>query len=76
MRILLLILIIFLNTFLQAPTTANQGHCIKVSDLKKNMRENCIPVGIFDYDVKSCENFLVERKHLLAKKIKGHYEGL
>jgi hypothetical protein len=46
------------------------------SDLKKNMRENCIPEAVFDYDVKDYGDFLEERKGMMAKKIRGYYEGL
>ena len=40
------------------------------------MRENCIRDGIFDYDVKDYDTFLEERRGLMAKKIRGWYEGL
>ncbi|MBK8228415.1 MAG: DUF262 domain-containing protein [Flavobacteriales bacterium] len=46
------------------------------ADLKKSLRENCIPDGIFGYDVKDYDDFLEERKVLMAKKIRGYYEGL
>ena len=46
------------------------------ADLKKSLRENCIPDGIFGYDVKDYDDFLDERKELMAKKIRGYYEGL
>ncbi|MBK8531100.1 MAG: DUF262 domain-containing protein [Flavobacteriales bacterium] len=52
------------------------GGLRNMADLRKNMRENCIPTGIFDYDVKSYPTFLEERKHLMAAKIRGYYEGL
>jgi len=52
------------------------GGLRNMADLRKNMRENCIPTAIFDYDVKSYQTFLEERKHLMAQKIKGYYEGL
>jgi len=47
-----------------------------MADLKKNLKENCIPVSVFDYDVKDYDDFLEERKGLMAKKIRGWYEGL
>ncbi len=46
------------------------------ADLKKNMKENCIPETVFKYDVKNYDDFLEERKELMAKKIREYYEGL
>lgn len=45
-------------------------------DLRTNMRENCIPEGVLHYEVKDYDDFLEERKGLMAQKIRGWYEGL
>lgn len=52
------------------------GDLRSMADLKANMKENCIPAGIFEYDIDDYDHFLDERKGLMAKKIKGWYEGL
>lgn len=46
------------------------------SELMENLRQNCIPVSVFEMDASNFDEFLVERRSLMAKKIKGYYEGL
>lgn len=47
-----------------------------LSDLKRNMRENCIPESVLGYGVKDYEVFLDERKILMAAKMREWYKGL
>lgn len=44
--------------------------------LMQNIRENCIPENIFDMDVSSYDDFLVERRKLMAKLIERYYKNL
>lgn len=44
-----------------------------LKDLQKNLQENCIPDLIFDADIKNYEEFLSQRRKLMAKKIKEYY---
>ena len=47
-----------------------------LSELKQNLKENCIPESIFNGTVKNYEAFLEERRKLMAKKIRDYYENL
>ncbi|TMW72763.1 DUF262 domain-containing protein [Alteribacter natronophilus] len=44
--------------------------------LDKNFRMNCIPESVLDMDVNNYEEFLDERRKLIAKKIRNYYENL
>lgn len=44
--------------------------------LEANMAANCIPEEIFDMDYTQFEDFLEERRHLMAQKIRRYYELL
>lgn len=44
--------------------------------LKQNLQENCIPESVFDMDVSSYNDFLLERRKLMAKLIERYYKGL
>ena len=46
------------------------------STLHKNLQENAVPLNIFDLDVSNYEDFLQERRKLMAGKIRGYYGGL
>lgn len=46
------------------------------NDLSKNLIENCIPETIFTMTLESYEYFLVERRKLMAQKIKEYYYSL
>ena len=41
--------------------------------LKQNMEDNCIPESIFDGTVDNYEEFLNERRKMMAKKIEKYY---
>ncbi|HBO99757.1 MAG: hypothetical protein UU48_C0009G0020 [Candidatus Uhrbacteria bacterium GW2011_GWF2_41_16] len=44
--------------------------------LRENLKQNCIPHSFEEMDVSHYENFLKERRKLMAKKIKDYYFGL
>ena len=50
---------------------------MSVDELKFNLIENCIPLDIVNCDYNDYRNkFLVERRKLMAKKIKEYYNNL
>lgn len=44
--------------------------------LAENLKQNCIPAGFEEMEFGNYENFLKERRRLMAKKIKDYYFGL
>ena len=44
--------------------------------LAENLKENCIPNNIFEMTVEKYDDFLQERRKLMAKLIQGYYENL
>ena len=44
--------------------------------LATNLTENCIPQNIFDMTVENYDNFLIERRKLMAKLIERYYKNL
>lgn len=44
--------------------------------LLENLRENCVPAGMIDGPVPAYEDFLAERRTLMALKIKAWYKAL
>lgn len=52
------------------------GGIDSLEKLKVNMAANCIPEDIFDMDYTRFEEFLEQRRHLMAQKIKGYYDLL
>jgi len=44
--------------------------------LASNLSENCIPQNIFDMTVEDYDNFLIERRRLMAKLIERYYKNL
>ena len=47
-----------------------------LDDLYKNMEENCIPRSFVDMTIDNYEDFLKERRKLMAQKLKQYYESL
>lgn len=47
-----------------------------LADLYKNMEENCIPRSFVDMTIDNYEDFLKERRKLMAQKLKKYYESL
>lgn len=52
------------------------GGIDSLEKLEVNMAANCIPEDIFDMDYTHFEEFLEQRRHLMAQKIKGYYNLL
>ena len=52
------------------------GGINSLEKLKANMEANCIPLEIFDMDCTQFEEFLEQRRHLIAKKIHQYYDSL
>lgn len=52
------------------------GNISDESLLLSNLSENCIPNGIDKMDVSSYDNFLSERRRLMATLIERYYKGL
>ena len=52
------------------------GDVATVEELRVNMLQNCIPDGIFDMDAGDYRDFLVQRRALMAAKIKDYFLGL
>lgn len=44
--------------------------------LLDNLDRNCIPISIFDMEISDYDDFLIERRKLMAKKIKEYYFSL
>jgi len=44
--------------------------------LKINMKQNCIPESVFNMSVEKYNDFLKERRELMAKKIERYYKNL
>ena len=52
------------------------GAINNMEDLHKNMEENCIPESLIYMTINDYEEFLKERRKLMANKIKQYYESL
>ena len=52
------------------------GNITDITTLKENLKTNCIPENIIDLEVANYESFLLERRKLMAKKIKDYYFSL
>ena len=52
------------------------GAIDNIDDLKKNMEENCIPEMFINMNVNNYDEFLTQRRILMANKIKQFYESL
>ena len=52
------------------------GDIATEADLIANLKANCIPEGIFDMGAADYEDFLAQRRILMARKIRGYYESL
>ena len=46
------------------------------ADLRANMSMNCIPESVMDMDADSYEDFLHQRRKLMADKMKAYYHSL
>lgn len=52
------------------------GNIFDIKILKENLKSNCIPENIVSMDVKDYEDFLLERRKLMAEKIKKYYSSI
>ncbi|MBI9060270.1 MAG: DUF262 domain-containing protein [Labilibaculum sp.] len=52
------------------------GNITDLNSLNENLSINCIPESIVSMDFNHYENFLLERRKLMAKKIKNYYYSL
>lgn len=52
------------------------GAINNIEDLHKNMEENCIPESLIYMTINDYDDFLKERRKLMANKIKQYYESL
>ena len=52
------------------------GGIDNIESLSENFKQNCIPEDVISMDVDDYENFLVQRRKLMAKKIKTYYYSL
>ena len=52
------------------------GAISDATDLKSNLEENCIPESIFDMTIDNYHDFLVQRRRLMARKIRDFYYSL
>lgn len=59
----------------------NEGECkyggiTDISDLHKNMEENCIPTATTEMSLADYSEFLSQRRRLIAKRLKDYYFSL
>ncbi|MBQ9355176.1 MAG: hypothetical protein IJT84_05800, partial [Clostridia bacterium] len=53
------------------------GYPMTVRELEENLNANCIPLSVKDWDYNNyIENFLPERRKLMARKIQNYYKSL
>lgn len=52
------------------------GGILDKDELKRNLDQNCIPEGFENMKVEDFNSFLIERRRLMAKKIKNFYFAL
>ncbi|MDO8591408.1 MAG: DUF262 domain-containing protein [bacterium] len=52
------------------------GSIADKAELTKNLRQNCIPPTIFEMEFGDYENFLEQRRKLMAQKIQKYYQSL
>jgi hypothetical protein len=52
------------------------GAIANKEELSKNLEENCIPESVFTMTLENYQDFLNERRKLMAKKIKEYYYSL
>lgn len=55
---------------------ARCGVITRLDDLKANLTANCLPEDLAAYQPERFEEFLGERRRLMAQKIKQYYWGL
>ncbi|HLA45229.1 MAG TPA: hypothetical protein VJZ27_17410, partial [Aggregatilineales bacterium] len=52
------------------------GNITDLDELDENLTMNCIPAGVEDMTLDDYQNFLTERRKLMAQRIKTYFAGL
>ena len=52
------------------------GGIDSVSELHENLKSNCIPESVFSMNIDNYDEFLLERRKLMAAKMKDYYYSL
>ncbi len=52
------------------------GSIDDINKLKKNLRDHCIPESIYEMTIDDYQNFLDQRRRLMAKRIESYYKKL
>ena len=52
------------------------GDIADLETLQTNLEANCIPEGIFEMGAADYEEFLAQRRRLMARKIERYFKGL
>lgn len=52
------------------------GGITTIEDMRSNLRMNCLPDRMLDGEIPAFDDFLEERRKLMAQKIKTYFEGL
>lgn len=52
------------------------GGIVEASALRENLRQNCIPDGFEDLEIHDYQQFLAQRRVLMAEKIHQYYDAL
>ena len=67
----------FSKAFMQCETkTMNMGNICDPQQLNENLKENCIPLSVKNMDASGYEDFLTERRKLMASMMKRYYWSL
>jgi uncharacterized protein with ParB-like and HNH nuclease domain len=69
----------YMGMIIDQCNTGKQGTpcgIIEKKVLSENLKQNCIPAGFEEMEFGDYDNFLKERRKLMAKKIKDYYFGL
>jgi hypothetical protein len=56
--------------------TAKIGNIMSMDALNKNIKENALPSDIIHMTVRDYDNFLSQRRHLMARMIEEYYKNL
>lgn len=52
------------------------GGITKIEEMRANLRMSCLPESMLDGEIPSFDDFLEQRRRLMAQKIKTYFEGL
>lgn len=57
-------------------STREIGTIVKRDDFNTNLAANCIPTSVTNMSVEDYDAFLIERRKLMAAKIKEYYQAI